>query len=205
MDEANEKIGIIVLAAGSSTRMNEPKQLLEFEGETLLRRAVKTAVESIFAPVVVVLGANFNKTKAQIENFPIEICFNENWRSGLSSSIIKGIEKLFEIEPHAAAVMITLADQPFIQPKHLNRFAEAFYESKNRIIAAEYENTIGVPALFAREIFGEFFKLTGDKGAKAIIKNRRENPATIHLPEAAPDIDTPQDFINLKTHEKFDK
>ena len=82
---AAENLGIIVLAAGASGRMKEPKQLLEFEGKTLLRRAVETAVESVYKPVVVVLGANFEKIKTGIEDLPVDICFNEDWQSGLSS------------------------------------------------------------------------------------------------------------------------
>lgn len=192
-----ESVGIIVLAAGASRRMEQPKQLLEFEGKTLLRRAVETAIESVCKPVVVVLGANFKKMNSEIKDLPVEICFNENWQSGLSSSIKTGIRKLQTIEPDISAVIITLADQPFVMATHINNFAEKFYQSKSAIVAAEYNGTTGVPALFAKEIFDEFFELSGDKGAKSIMEKRRETPETIKLPEAAFDIDTQQDFINL--------
>lgn len=194
MDEANNSIGIIVLAAGASGRMQEPKQLLEFQGVTLLRRAVETAVESVYKPVVVVLGANFEKMKAEIEDLPIDICFNEDWQSGLSSSIKSGIENLLKIAPDVAASIITLADQPFVTAKHLNLFAEKFFQSNNPVIAAGYNETCGVPALFSREIFDEFSALSGDTGAKVIIEKHRASAATINLPEASRDIDTPQDF-----------
>ena len=199
MNETNKQIGIIILSAGASRRMQEPKQLLEFEGKTLLRRAALAAVESVCKPVVVVLGANFERIRAEIEDLPVEICFNENWESGLSSSIKTGVENLLEIKPDISAVIITLADQPFVTANHINSFAEKFYQSKNAIIAAEYNGTIGVPALFAREIFEEFFELSGDQGAKLILEKRREVLETIKLPEAVFDIDTPQDFINLKS------
>jgi molybdenum cofactor cytidylyltransferase len=199
MNETNKQIGIVILSAGASRRMQEPKQLLEFEGETLLRRAALTAIESVCKPVVVVLGANFEMTNAEIEDLPVEICFNENWESGLSRSIKTGIENLLEIEPDISAAMMTLADQPFVTANHINRFAEKFYQSKSAIIAAEYNGTIGVPALFAKEIFDDFFELSGDQGAKLILEKRRAALETIELPEAAFDIDTPQDFINLKS------
>lgn len=80
MNEANKSIGIIVLAAGASRRMNQPKQLLRFQGKTLLRRAVLSAVESIYKPVTVVLGANFEKMKAEIEDLSAKIVFNEDWQ-----------------------------------------------------------------------------------------------------------------------------
>lgn len=199
MVEANNSIGIIVLAAGASVRMNAPKQLLQLEGKTLLRRAVETALESIYQPVIVVLGANFEKMKAEIEDLPVNICFNEDWQSGLSSSIKIGLENLRQIAPNAAACIITLADQPFITANHLNLFAEQFSKSNNSIIAAEYHKTIGVPTLFPREIFDDFSELSGDTGAKMIIEKHHQRLLTINLPEAAFDIDTPQDFLKLKS------
>lgn len=199
MKETAEKTGIIVLAAGASSRMKTPKQLLDFEGETLLRRAVSAAVESICEPVVVVLGANYEKTSAEIEDLPVEICFNERWENGLSSSIKTGIERLLKIEPEISAAVFTLADQPLVNGNHINLLVEKFHRSKNSIIAAEYNETVGVPAVFARKFFDDFFELSGDTGAKIIMEKRRESLETIELPEAAFDIDTERDFLNLKT------
>lgn len=192
-------IGIVVLAAGGSNRMQAPKQLLKFEGKTLLRRAALSAIESVCKPVLVVLGANFERTNTEVGSLPVETCFNRNWQTGLSSSIKMGIENLLKIEPGISAVIITLADQPFVTANHINGFAEKFYQSKSPVIGAEYGGTIGAPALFAREIFDDFFELSGDQGAKRILEKRREALETIRLPEAAFDIDTPQDFINLKS------
>jgi molybdenum cofactor cytidylyltransferase len=194
----NKEIGLIILAAGASRRMNQPKQLLEFEGQTLLRRAVETAVETVYRPVVVVLGANFEKMKAAIENLPVAVVFNEGWPEGLSSSIKKGLEKLLEIAPEISAVLLTLADQPYVTTAHLDRFAERFDQTESPVIAARYNEADGVPALFAREIFDDFDKLSGDKGARMIIEKHRPALSTIALPEAAFDIDTPQDFAKLK-------
>lgn len=197
-----KNIGIIVLAAGASSRMKQPKQLLEFEGETLLRRAALTAVESVCSPVIVVLGANFEDTKKEVEDLDVEICFNKNWQTGLSSSIKKGLKNLQETAPKIDAVIITLADQPFVTANHINSFAEKFHQSKCAIIAAKYNETIGVPALFAKEVFEDFAEIFGDKGAKTILERRRDILKTIDLPEAAFDIDTARDFINLN---KLDK
>jgi molybdenum cofactor cytidylyltransferase len=194
----NNPTGIIVLAAGASVRMNEPKQLLQFQGTTLLRRAAQTAVESIYQPVVVVLGANFEKMNAEIEDLPVEIVLNKNWRRGLGSSIKAGIENLLEIAPDAAALVIALADQPLVSARHLNFFAEKFEQTQSAVIAAEYNNTRGVPALFAREVFDDLCRLPGDKGAKPVIEKHRHCLSTIALPDAAFDIDTPQDFASLR-------
>ena len=194
----DKSIGIIVLAAGASRRMNESKQLLSFRGKTLLRRAAQTAVASIYKPVVVVLGANFERAAAEIEDLPLEIVFNENWEDGLSSSIKAGIEKLLEIAPGAAALVITLADQPLVTAQHLNLFAEKFAQSNFPIVAAAYYETLGVPALFSREVFDDLCELSGDHGAKPVIEKHCQPQSTINLPEAAFDIDTPQDFAGLR-------
>ena len=194
----NKHIGVIILAAGASGRMNEPKQLLQFQGKSLLRRAAETAVESVYNPRVVVLGANFERAAAEIVDLPVEIVFNENWQIGLSSSIKAGIENLLKIAPEVRAVVITLADQPFVTANHLNLFAEKFEPSKSLIVAAEYNQTRGVPALFSREIFDDLCSLTGDRGAKAVIEKHRHSLSTIALPEAAFDIDTPQDLVQLR-------
>jgi molybdenum cofactor cytidylyltransferase len=202
MDEANnseiKRVGIIVLAAGASRRMKQPKQLLLFEGKTLLRRAVETAVESDYKPVVVVLGAYFEEIKTEIADLPVEIVFNEDWQSGLSSSLNLGIEKLLRAAPEVGALVVTLADQPFVTAEHLNLLGEKFNRTGKPVIAAEYNQTLGVPALFSRIIFDDFKDLSGDKGAKPIIEKHRESLAAVDLPEAAFDIDTPQDFAGLK-------
>jgi molybdenum cofactor cytidylyltransferase len=195
----NNSIGIIILAAGAARRMNAPKQLLKFQGRTLLRRAVETALESIYEPIIVVLGANFEKVRAEIEDLPVAIVFNADWQDGLSSSLKTGIENLLKLSPEAAAVVVALADQPFVTAKHLNLFAEKFLQSKNPLIAALYHETVGVPALFAREVLADFDALSGDKGAKPIIEKHRASLLTIDLPEAAFDIDTPFDLGLLKS------
>lgn len=199
----NKPIGIIILAAGASRRMREPKQLLEIDGKTLLRRATETALESSCDRTIVVLGANFEKTSAEIEDLPVEIVHNENWENGLSSSIKAGIERLNEILPFAGALLM-LADQPFITAEHLNLLAEKYRDlhSTNQIIAAAYDQTIGVPALFSAAFFDDLVTLSGDEGAKAVIKKHRALVSILNLPEAAFDIDTPQDFLNYLTQRR---
>jgi CTP:molybdopterin cytidylyltransferase MocA len=103
-----------------------------------------------------------------------------------------------KIAPDIAAGVITLADQPAVGAKNLNLLADKFEQSENAVIAAEYNQTTGVPALFSRSVFKDFNALAGDKGAKPVIEKHRESLATIVLPEAAFDIDTPQDFENLQ-------
>ncbi len=169
--------------------------MLEFQGKTLLRRAAETALRSGF-PTVAVLGANRQKLRNAIEDLPLKVTFNKNWETGISSSIKAGLsafsgEKL-------DAVIITLCDQPLVTTEVLHRLRDAFTETGKLIAASEYENTVGVPALFAREIFAELENLQADEGAKKIIKKNMNRTSLVAVPEAAFDVDTAQDFENLK-------
>lgn len=192
----NPKIGLIVLAAGSSSRMNiEPKQMLEFQGKTLLRRAAETALQSGFSTVLV-LGANYQNLRKEIEDLPLKITFSKIWESGISSSIKAGLSAFSGENPDA--VIIMLCDQPLVTTEVLHRLRDVFIETGKPIAASEYENTVGVPALFAREIFAELENLQADEGAKKIIKKDMNRTSLVAAPEAAFDVDTLQDFENLK-------
>lgn len=200
MTENNQNIGIIILAAGASVRFGQPKQLLQFDDESLIRRAAKSALESNCDPVIVVLGANVDLIKNDVENLECEIVFNKNWHTGMSSTVEKGLKTLLEISPVSPAVIIALSDQPFVQSEHFDRLIDKFFETKKPIIASLYEETIGVPALFAREVFPALMNLDGDKGAQEIIKNNPAAVETILLPEAAIDIDTRSDLEKIKNY-----
>lgn len=191
------KIGIIILAAGASTRLGRPKQLLKFQYKTFIENVVETALETALQTVVV-LGANAEKIKPEIENLPIEFVTNENWQSGMSSSIIKGLETSLEIEPNLSAVILLLCDQPFITKETILRLIAAQEKTGKAIVASEYEKTLGVPILFTREMFEELLNLEGDVGAKVLVKKYADkNLAKISVPEAAFDIDTEEDFEQL--------
>ncbi len=193
------EVGLIILAAGSSVRMKQPKQLMKFENQTLLRRAVETALATVFNPVIVVLGANHERLSNEIEGLNALICRNENFQSGLSSSIKAGLQKLLEIKPEISGVLMTLADQPLITAESLDAFYEKFLVHSGFIIAAEYNEKIGVPALFNRHLFAELLELEGDHGARRILRDHHRSIIKIELPEADLDIDTPGDFLRLTT------
>lgn len=190
------EIGIIILAAGESRRLGEPKQLLEFEGKTLLRRAVEAAIETNFKTVVV-LGANFKEIKVEIENLEVEICFNENWQNGMSSSLKTGLQKLIESAPNLSAVIVSLCDQPFVNSKVFTDLAETFEKTNAPIVASEYSQTIGVPALFSRSVFDELLNLSSENGAKTIIKKYLSRTKKISVPQAEIDIDTHEDYRKI--------
>lgn len=189
---------MILLAAGASNRLgNSPKQLLEFRGKTLIRRAAENALASACAKICVVLGANAEAIKREIGGLQIEIVVNENWQSGMSSSLKCGLEKLLEAAPNLSAVVVTLADQPLIDSAIINNLIEAFSETQKPVIAGEYAETVGVPAIFARSLFDELLNLSADAGAKQIIKKYAASAGKIPVPEAAFDVDTREDYENL--------
>lgn len=199
MTETNKSIGIIVLAAGGAKRMQKPKQLLQYQGKTFLRRAVETAIATNCEPVVVVLGSKFEKMKQEIADLSVYLCHNADWQKGLSSSIQCGIQSLREVNPNTDAFIVVLADQPFVTEKHLQKFIDKYLETNVSIIAAKYNETVGVPALFDRKVFSEFDEISGDKGAKTIIEKHQNTLISIDLHEAAFDIDTNDDYLNLQT------
>jgi molybdenum cofactor cytidylyltransferase len=196
------EIGIIVLAAGGSSRLGAAKQLLEFEGEKLLRRSIKTAGESKLGSVVVVLGAEFDEVQKNIADLSTDIVNNPNWATGMSSSIIAGLERIVSHSPSVSAAIFMLCDQPLVTSGTLQRIADVYSETNAKVVASEYNDTLGVPALFDRSLFDELRSLSGDKGAKSIINRHLNEVAKLYAPEAAIDIDTLADYERLTAKRK---
>lgn len=195
-------VGIIVLAAGASSRMGEPKQLLPFEGETLLKRAVRTALESPCRPVIVVLGSNADGLQEEIEETGALVSVNRAWVEGMSSSIRCGLRSLQATAPNIEAVILMLCDQPLVTSDVIRRLVDAYHENSASLVASAYETegekTCGVPALFSRLLFSELMELRGAQGAKRIIARYRAKAVVIAVPEAAFDVDTPDDYRALQ-------
>lgn len=192
------KVGGIMLAAGGSSRLGRPKQFLQLEGKTLLRRAAEAMNASICFPVVAVLGAEKENAEAEIGDLPLKICFNQAWQAGMSSSIRLGLKELLLIEPQIDALVITLCDQPFVNEQTIARLAVKFADTRKQIVAAEYGGVAGVPALFSREMFNALSKLEGDKGARDLIRDPNASIETIEINEAGIDIDTIDDVSRLR-------
>jgi len=199
------RVGIVVLAAGASTRMGEPKQLLRYEGETLLRRAVNAALASRCRPVIVVVGASLGALRDEVAGTGASIAVNEAWAEGMSSSIRCGVAALeAATEGRAEALVLMLCDQPFVTGRVVNRLLET-YDARRPLpllVASEYqsrdEKTRGVPALFSRPLFSELLALRGSAGAKQVIAQHSTEAAVIAVPEAAFDVDTPHDYRVLQ-------
>lgn len=201
---ANTKIGLILLAAGASVRLgNSPKQLLDFHGKTLIRHSAETALAVGCDYTVAVLGANAELIKKEIEDLHVEIIVNEDWENGMSSSIKSGLKHLLNVAPHLSAVCLYLCDQPLITSDILKNLLKVFHRTNNKIIASKYEETFGVPALFEKSLFDELLNLNNQTGAKKLIEKYKSDSGFIHIPEAAFDVDTMEDYERLKSITSF--
>ncbi|BAY62226.1 hypothetical protein NIES22_22950 [Calothrix brevissima NIES-22] len=196
-------IPLIILAAGASTRMGKPKQLLPYQGRSLLQHTVESAIASLCQPVIVVLGANTQQIRSQLNQDLVQIVENPQWNLGMSTSIRSGISALNHDSQNIEAAVITVCDQPYISTEIINNLISAYSATKKPIIASQYANTLGVPALFSRQFFPELLTLNQDTGAKYLIKKYRDLVLAVNFPLGAVDIDTPNDYQNLQANIKL--
>lgn len=193
-----DSIAILVLAAGKSSRMKSVKQLLKINNKTLLENTLENAKKINEKSVFCVLGANAEKIKKETSTKNINYIFNENYESGLSSSIVSGIIHLKKENKNFDGVLILLADQPEVDVKYLNHLATIFQENKNYIIASNYNSSTGVPAIFAKKHFNKLLLLKGDKGAKKFIQNNISEVIKVLRKSPFIDIDTQEDYLAYK-------
>jgi CTP:molybdopterin cytidylyltransferase MocA len=193
LSDARASIAAVILAAGASSRLGAPKQLIDFRGEPLVRRATRAAVEAEASPVVVVLGADAPSIAPLLEGLGhVSTAVNEQWQSGLAASVAVGMREVQRLCPRCDAVLITTADQPLVGGEALRALLDA-YEGDARLVAAEYSGTIGVPAVIGSEYFDALLALEGDAGAGRWLRSRVSEVRRVPLPEAAVDIDTAED------------
>jgi len=195
------RVGAVILAAGASSRMGRPKQLLQVGDTSLLRRAALSALKAKCAPVVVVTGANAELMRLELEVLKVEESVNDDWESGMASSIRTGIEALCSCAPDLDAAVLMLCDQPYATAGVIAGLIDAFEATHKPVVASTYGDSFGVPAFFDRTLFAELIGLEGQAGAKEIIK-RHALEAHFHaFPGGAMDVDTPEDFARLLANE----
>ncbi|HZY40262.1 MAG TPA: nucleotidyltransferase family protein [Mucilaginibacter sp.] len=187
--------GIIILAAGSSSRLGQPKQNLVYKGKTLLQRTIETAMASIGDLVIVVLGANEEVIGPTLTGYNVTIIQNPDWSEGMASSIRTGLQSVLQLNQRVNSVILMLCDQPFVDTYIVNMLVAA--KTKEGICACEYNDIIGPPVLFDAVYFDELLALTGSEGAKKVIRNHAEKVKRIPFDLAGIDIDTPADYKNL--------
>jgi molybdenum cofactor cytidylyltransferase len=191
---------VVILAAGGSSRFGSPKQLIRYQGRSLLQRSLHVANEVAGSAVTVVLGAHAADITATLPTSGLTLIVNRDWQEGIASSIRTGIARL----PGACdGALLLLADQPLVQPESLSRLAAQWRREPRTIVASRYgsaalNDVTGVPAVFPRWCFPDLLALRGDQGARALFHRYAEHVRRIELPEAAVDIDRPEDLLELQ-------
>ncbi|NET68404.1 MAG: nucleotidyltransferase family protein [Moorea sp. SIO1G6] len=194
-------IAIIILAAGASTRMGRPKQLLPYQGCSLLRHTIETAMASVCKPVVVVLGANAQQIYSEVNQPSVTVVENLDWNLGMGSSIRRGILSLATCSETIDAAVITVCDQPFLSPEIINYLVAAYHANGKPIVACQYADTLGVPVLFKHIFFSELATLDETVGAKKLINKYYNEVFSIPFPLGVIDIDTPTDYQQLQKNQ----
>ena len=186
-------ITVIILAAGSASRMKTAKQVLAFENTTLLGKVITQAQASAADDVIVILGAFAEKIKERIAGYKITIIENKRWETGLGSSIAAGIKHLRRQKKDPMGILIMLADQPLIDTAYLNRMIDLFMKN-NRIVATKYTKNYGVPAVFPPSCFEKLATLDQDFGARHILNDPESEVIALDAGDKTMDIDTPEDY-----------
>jgi molybdenum cofactor cytidylyltransferase len=194
-------IATIILAAGGSTRLGQPKQLLAIQQTTLVRRIVDMALALEAGPVTVVLGGHREQVQPELDQVPVQVVDNLGWQTGLASSIQAGLQSLqpFSFE----AFLIVLTDQPYVTTALLQQLVDMYRQTGKGIVACRYgtEGHLGVPALFVRRYETEFNQLQGDIGARKLIQQHLEDCAEVLFPQASVDLDTWEDVQRWRSAE----
>lgn len=187
-----EPLPAVLLAAGGSRRLGQPKQLVRFQGETLVHRAARLSLEAGFAPVLVVMGAEREAVAAALADLPVTCVPNPEWATGLASSIRAGIARL----PSGCAGALLLAcDQVALTAAHLAALRRTFRAAPGLPAASAYGGGLGIPALFPPSLFPDLAHLQGDRGAKALLDPGRTT--AVAFPEGRQDVDTLEDLQAL--------
>ncbi len=189
-------IAIVILAAGASSRMGRPKQLLQYEGQTLLKHTIQKAKAVNTCRVFVVLGAHAEAIRPTLQGTKITIVDNPDWSAGMGSSIRCGLQRAMAEIPSLEAAVILLVDQPLLSSAHIGSLIRHYQASKAPVVASAYEETVGVPALFHCSLFEELINLDESTGAKTLIHRYSKELEIIEFRGGHLDVDTPADWRN---------
>ena len=192
----DNSVAAVILAAGASSRLGRPKQLLTLDGRSLLRRTVEAATYAGCLPVLVVLGAHAEQLAGEVEDrADVQTVVNPRWAEGMGTSLAAGVAALEAAAPTVRAVVVLLCDQPYVSAEVVRALVETFFVSGKAIVASEYGDVRGAPCLFARSLFPELAALTGDVGARKIIaRQAAHHVAVVPFAGGQEDVDTPNDW-----------
>ena len=192
-----EHCGVVILAAGSANRMGAVKQLLNYQGRSLIQNALKAALDAKPDAVAVVVGAHSELVSREIKARRPVVVINPDWQEGMASSIRRGIRAIQKKVRSIDGIIFMVCDQPFVTFSVLNDLLKTQRETGMPIVASSYEGRWGTPALFHRSFFSELSLLKGDTGARKILQENASLVATVDFPAGGIDIDTESDYQQL--------
>jgi molybdenum cofactor cytidylyltransferase len=191
-----QPVAAVILAAGASSRMGRPKQLLDWNGKALVRVVAEHALAAGFDPIVVVLGAHTAQVREALAGLPLQCVSNSDYHQGQSTSLRAGVAAL---PTHIAAALVLLGDQPFVTPAIMRVLVQRWHEEHSQIVVPLYQGQRGNPVLFGRAVFAELMAVSGDQGARALIQSNPARVTHVHFEDTRPleDIDTIEDYTRL--------
>ena len=193
-----QDVPAIILAAGASRRLGQPKQLARFGGESLLARAIRAAEEGGAEPVFVVLGAHAEEVRCEVDLTRVVVVMNEIWDEGIASSIRAGLHAFRLHAPDAAGVLLLTCDQPRITGEHIASLLREFrHLGAEVVVASAYTGVRGIPAVFPCSVLPELLALRGDVGARRVLMNPPCLLAEVPMEGGEIDIDRPGDLEQL--------
>ena len=196
--ETDAQVSAIILAAGASTRMGRPKQLVPIDGVPMIRRTAETVLRAGIEDVVVVVGAVAAPVAVALAGLPVLVVLNADWRLGLSSSVQAGVRTL---GAGTRAALLVLADQPRLRPDTLQAIVARYRATGASIVAPYVQGKRGNPVLFDRSLFGELLAVRGDQGGKALLLRHREAVERVAVNDDGilADVDTPEDLAKASS------
>jgi molybdenum cofactor cytidylyltransferase len=189
------KTGIIILAAGNSSRMREPKQLMMYKNKTFLQHIIAEAKNANLEPVICVTGYQSELITKNITGMGISIVYNEGWREGMGSGISAGVKQILLSD--VDSVVLAVCDQPHVSADLFRTMEELKDQSGKGIVAASYAGTLGTPVLFTKGYFNQLKSLDGNQGAKNIVKLNMPDVCSVEFEKGRIDIDTKEDYEHL--------
>ena len=190
------KIAILILAAGESKRLGQPKQLLPYKKTNLLAHTIEQVKPIERSEVFVVIGAHFSDVFQSIRGQKITVLKNNDWENGMGSSLSKGIE-FIKKKGSFDRVLVTLSDLPLMTLSHYEDLISLSISSRKRIILTDYEELSGVPAIFDKSLFNELSLLKDDEGAKPVIGKYKKEVLKLTSKTPYFDVDTKEEYQKL--------
>jgi len=185
----------VVLAAGSSSRLGRNKLLLKLDGESLVRRAARAALEGGLEPVVVVLGHEADRVRLELSGLPVRAVVNPDHAHGVNTSLGAGVAAVSEEAP---AVVVLIADMPFVTGAMVARLVEEHRRTRAPLVASDYEGVHAPPTLYARALFPELGGLEGEGGGKSVVRRHAAETVRVAWPsDRLADVDREDDWSRL--------